>query len=292
MNERNAKPSLPGVVRRTIGDIQITALLDGYMEVTPDLFSAPRDQAALAAREQFQSAPHFSPVNCFLVQIGGRTVLIDAGAADLFVPTLGNMPSAMAAAGYRPEDVDVVLLTHMHPDHFGGAIAPDGSAAFPNAELFVSQNEYEFWADEPRMLAAPDDAKPVFAGAKALVNAYRDRIARFAPAAGLFGGLTAVPLPGHTPGHTGFILNGGSDSLFIWADTVHHAAFQMKHPEWGPKYDIDPELAIKSRKKALEMAASDRMLVAGMHLPFPAFGHVTRETVGYRYVPADWPYAG
>ncbi|MGO6734753.1 MBL fold metallo-hydrolase [Rhizobium ruizarguesonis] len=287
-----AEAQVPGVIRRKVGEIEVTALLDGYMEMPAALFKAPEEEAARLAREQFQPvSPRLSPVNAYLINLGGRLVLIDTGAADLFGPTLGKVPQALAAVGVKPEQIDAVLLTHMHPDHVGGGIDQHGKAVYSNAELIVSEADFRYWHDDTALGQAPTAFKPFFSGARAVAKAYQKRLTQFSGEAEVFGELRTVPLPGHTPGHSGVMLHSGDDALFIWADIVHHAAFQFAHPEWGPAFDVDAIQASASRKRAFDQAAYDRILLAGMHLPFPGFGHIASENGKYRYVAAEWPYA-
>lgn len=287
-----ARVQVPGVIRRRVGTIEITALLDGYMEMSPELFNASAKEAAKLSGDQFQPAnPSLSPVNAFVVNLGDRLVLIDSGASNSLGPTLGKLQTALAASGIKPEQIDAILLTHMHPDHISGTIDDRANAAFPNAELIVTEADFKYWHDDANMSAAPDHFKPFFITARVAAKAYEKRLTKITGEAKVFNALTTVPLPGHTPGHTGYMLSSGDETLFIWADTIHHATFQLVHPEWGPAFDVDPKTAAKSRKHALDMAASDRLMIAGMHMPFPAVGHVTKEEVGYRFVPAEWPYA-
>lgn len=286
-----AETQVPGVIRRKVGKIEVTALLDGYMEMPAALFKAPEEEAARLAHEQFQAvSPRLSPVNAYLINLGDRLVLIDTGAADLFGPTLGKVPQALAAVGIHPEQIDAVLLTHMHPDHVGGAIDPHGKAVYSNAELIVSEADFRYWHDDAALGQAPAAFKPFFSGARAVAKAYQKRLTQFSGETEVFGELRSVPLPGHTPGHTGVMVRSGDDALFIWADIVHHAAFQFAHPEWGPAFDVDGNQAAASRKRALAQAAYDRILLAGMHLPFPGFGYIASENGRYRFVAAEWMY--
>lgn len=200
------------------------------------------------------------------------------------------MPQALAANGVSPDQIDAVLLTHMHPDHIAGTIDENGNAVFPNAELIVPEADFSYWHDDAAMAAAPDAFKPFFTGARIAAKAYAKRTTQISGDADVLPGVKPVPLPGHTPGHTGYIVNSGDESLFIWADIIHNATFQLAHPEWGPAFDVDPAQAAKTRQRALDMAASDRLLVAGMHMPFPAVGHIDARAEGFAYVPAEWPY--
>jgi glyoxylase-like metal-dependent hydrolase (beta-lactamase superfamily II) len=187
--------------------------------------------------------------------------------------------------------VDAVLISHMHPDHINGALTPEGHAVFPNAELIVSDTDHAFWHDDTNLNRAPAEMKPFFLRAREVAKAYANRFHRFSGESEIIGQIRSVPLPGHTPGHAGFILESDGKGLFIWADVVHIAAYQLARPEWGLAFDTDPHMAAATRRRTLERASADQMLVAGMHLPFPGFGYVAREGAGYRFAPAEWDYA-
>jgi glyoxylase-like metal-dependent hydrolase (beta-lactamase superfamily II) len=268
-------------------------LLDGYIDVSLDqvIGADPKDAAGLAEAVFQAPGPRRIPVNAYLVRLGGRLVLIDTGASSGMGPTLGRLTAGLEAAGVRPDQVDVVLISHMHPDHINGALTPEGHAVFPNAELIVPDTDYAFWHDDANLNRAPAEMKPFFLGARKVAKAYANRLRRFSGESEIIGPIRSVPLPGHTPGHAGFILESDGASLIIWADVVHIAAYQLARPEWGLAFDTDPHMAAATRRRALERASGDRMLVAGMHLPFPGVGYVAREGAGYRFVPAEWDYA-
>lgn len=281
----------PGYHRKVFGGTTVTALSDGYLVLPNEALQGMAPAEIGAMRDALFRGPQpRTSVNAFLVQSGGRTVLVDAGAgnkARAMFSTLGRLGDSMAAAGVLPGDVDAVVMTHLHIDHFGGLTGDDGAAAFPRAELVVSAAEAEYWLDEAKMAAAPDAAKARFAGAQAAVAPYKDRMRTFAGTEAVLG-LQPVPLPGHTPGHTGYLLGDGGARLLIWADVMHVPDVQAPRPEVTIGFDSDPPSAIASRRRALDMAASERLLVAGMHLHFPGFAHVTRAGDGYALVPELW----
>ena len=278
----------PGFHRKAFGGATVTALSDGYLTLPNEALLGIAPGEAKALRDAaFRGAQPRSSVNAFLVQSGGRTVLVDTGAGNKAYPTLGRLRDSMAAAGVSPGDVDAVLLTHMHIDHWGGLTDAAGAAAFPRAEVVLAAAEAGHWLDAATMAAAPDDAKPRFAGAQAAVAPYRDRMRTFEGTDPVLG-LTPVPLPGHTPGHTGYLLDGGGARLLIWGDVMHVPDVQASRPEVGIGFDSDPAQAAASRRRALDMAADGGLMVTGMHLHFPGFAHVARAGDAYALVPELW----
>lgn len=283
---------VPGYYRAMVGAMQVTALHDGQIQLDAKLLkNASPVQIQQALARMFRSNPTSTAVNAYLVNLGSRLVLVDAGAGRLFGPALGQVLANLKAAGYQPEQVDDVLITHLHGDHVGGLLTADGQPAFPRATLHVAQTEADFWLSEQRTAQAPEGMKPFFKMAQDSVRPYADagRLKTFAAGATVLPGASAVSLPGHTPGHTGFRFTSGDASLLIWGDVVHNAAVQFPRPQVTIEFDVDGPQAAASRRQALRQTASARQLVAGMHLPFPGMGHVRAEgRQAYEWVPIDF----
>jgi glyoxylase-like metal-dependent hydrolase (beta-lactamase superfamily II) len=278
----------PAYYRFMIGSFEVTALNDGALEIDLSLY----DKADPAQAQALLRASHRPPkiptaVNAYAVNTGNALILVDTGTASAMGPGLGKLPRALAAASLDPASVDIVFLTHMHPDHANGLIDAAGNAAFPNAELVVADQEYAFWHDDAAMNQAPGDFKPFFLGARNAVKPYASRT-RQIRGGEVAPGLTAVPAHGHTPGHSMLRVSSGHAGLLIWGDLVHTAALQFARPEWAFAFDADPAQAIATRRAVLDQAASDRVMVAGIHLDFPGIGHVSRAQSGYEYHPAFW----
>lgn len=279
---------VPAFYRFKVGDFEVTALNDGVFELDSSYIAATDKAEA----KQLLEAAHRPPViptsvNVFAVNTGNALVLIDTGAAGGFGAALGKMPANLAAAGIDPATVDAVFITHLHPDHAGGLLAPDGKAAFPNAEIVVAEKEYAFWHDDAALTQASAEMKPFFNVARNGMKAYGSRIRKISGGE-IVPGLTAVPAPGHTPGHTLLRVSSGNAGLLIWGDVVHTAALQFPRPEWSTLFDGDQSQAAASRKTVFDQVAADGTMVAGMHLTFPGIGHVSREKSAYTYHPAFW----
>lgn len=262
------------------------------LTLPPDILSAPTDiPAAELLEDAFLPADAVpTSVNGYLVNLGDRLALIDTGAAGGMGEGLGRLSANLAAAGVDPADVDDVLMTHLHPDHANGLLTVDGQAAFPNATLHVAKAEAGFWRDDGMMSRAPAEARPFFVAARDAIAPY-DRAGRLNILAGpgqVLPGVDAIAAPGHTPGHTLFMLSSGSDQLLVWGDIVHIAAIQFPRPDSTVAFDTDQARAAQSRVKVMDQVAADRTLVAGMHLGFPGIGHVAQASEGYAFVPVMW----
>ncbi len=268
-----------------IGDMVVSAINDGAFVGSLDFVAnIGADEAEQLQRSALRPVPPLFTVNTFLIRRADDSlVLVDTGCAGSMGPTLGNLPTHLAALDIEPADIGTVLLTHMHPDHANGLIDGAGEAVFPRAELVVHAAELAFWNRDDLPEAMGDYVR----GARAAVAPYRART-RTIESGEVLPGITAVPEPGHTPGHTGYNVEAGGNALLIWGDIVHLPGIQFANPEAGLVFDVDRPQAVATRKRIMDMAASDNLLVAGMHLEFPAFGRVARGPGGYRFVPELW----
>lgn len=280
---------VPGIYRKRVGDIVVTALNDGYIDAAPEaILNIPAEDAKVLLAESFRPERPRITVNAFAIQNGNRLALVETGSGATLGKTLGRLQGNLAAAGIDAARIDTVLLTHMHPDHSNGLTDAEGRAAFPAAELRMHEDELAYWRDDDAAFAAANERRRFyFQTARAQLPVYRDRISLFRSGE-VFPGVVAMPIPGHTPGHTAYVISSGGESLMIWGDIVHVPEVQIPRPEAGIAFDVDPAAAAAMRRRVLDMVSTDRVLVAGMHLHFPALAHVVRRAPTYALVPESW----
>jgi glyoxylase-like metal-dependent hydrolase (beta-lactamase superfamily II) len=285
------KSQAPGFYRMMLGDFEVTCLSDGTfaMDVSKLLTNVkPQDLDAALARS-FLKEPVEASVNGFLINTGSKLVLIDTGAGVLFGPSVGKLLSNLKASGYRPDQVDEIYITHMHGDHVGGLLL-GRKAAFPNATVRAAQQEADFWLSKAHMDAAPKDQQGGYQSAMNSLKPYVDA-GKFKPFSGdveLVPGIRAVATPGHTAGHTVYVVESKGQRLVLWGDIMHVAAVQFPDPAVTIAFDTDSNMAAAARKKVFADAAAHGDWVGGAHLSFPGVGHLLAAGTGYTYVPANY----
>ncbi len=281
--------SNPGFHSIQVGDSTVTALNDGQFEAYLGLLVGPgAEESEALLRNSFRVLPPRITVSCFLLETPERRVLVDAGCGGLYGGVLGHAGEKLAALGVAPGSIDTILLTHGHVDHLGGLLDAAGAPVFDRAELVVNGIEADFWNSDDMRAKAPEDRRDAFDTARRSLAAYAVRTRRIGDGDTVLPGITARLLPGHTPGHTGFRITSGSDSLLIWGDIVHLPGIQFARPDAGVGFDSDVSQGRATRARILDEAATDRLLVAGMHHDFPLFGHIQRRGAGYAFEPLVW----
>jgi len=282
---------VPGVYHRRVGDIVVTAISDGYLDGSMAVIRNIEPEAAAGLlRSAFRPVPRRTAVNCFLIHSAGRLALVDNGCGTSMAATGGRLFDNLAAAGIAPAAIDTLLQTHLHPDHSNGLAGKDGQRLFPNAELAMHAAELAFWHDDAAMAKADETSRARnFQAARDQVAPYRAAGAvRTFEGGEVFPGVTAMPFPGHTPGHTGYLIASGGDSLLIWGDIIHVPEIQIPRPEVTMAFDIDPQQAEATRRRVFDMVATDGLAWAGMHMHFPGFARLLRRDGGVAALPEPW----
>ena len=266
-----------------IGEFSITAVSDGYLSASLDLLSNIGSMdASKLQQDAGVSDPSSIHINCYLVRGRGRTILIDAGAGG-FKHWGGKLKVNLALAGAQASDIDTILLTHAHPDHVGGLLDASGEAAFPDAQLVVHQHEVAFWEDDGNLSRASERARGNFLFARKVFDKYREKMRLFTESE-VLPGISAMPLPGHTAGHSGYRIESGDRSLLIWGDIVHFPQIQIARPDVSIAFDQDPLLSAATRSTLLDVVSADSILIAGMHLGELGFARIQRKGNLYRIV--------
>jgi glyoxylase-like metal-dependent hydrolase (beta-lactamase superfamily II) len=280
-----------GAYRHPVGSFEVIALNDGAIDLPVGMFlgADPAEAGKLLAARSLSPDKSPTAVNAFLVNTGDRLVLIDSGSGALMGPSTGRFAANLAAFGIDPASIDVVAMTHVHPDHFGGLLTAQ-KIAFPKAQFVISEADTKFWLDESIAAKAPADAKPFFDMARVHVSPYiaAGNVRFIADGQEVVPGMTAHSAPGHTPGHTMYRVTSGNDTLLIWGDIIHSYALQFAHPDWAIAFDVEPPKAIATRQKVFDMVATDKLTIAGAHVPFPGIGHVAKSGTAYAYEPLFW----
>jgi glyoxylase-like metal-dependent hydrolase (beta-lactamase superfamily II) len=282
----------PSFYRFKLGSIEITVVSDGTLAFPAETLWGDRaeDARGLLTSTFQPSSPVGLQINTILVNTGGKLVLIDAGCGvDKFQKTTGRLIRNLAAAGYAPGDIDMILLTHAHFDHLWGiSDGKNASLLFPSAEFVASETEVAFWSAPDLVGKLSPVQKPLITQVNLKLASPRLRL--ITAGAGVAPGVTTFDTAGHTPGHISVHIGSGTKELLLTGDVVVNSAVSFLHPEWPFGFDMDVPLATKARIAFLDRAATDKTLVGSYHLPFPGFGHVVREGRGYRWLPADWQW--
>lgn len=259
---------------------KLTALCDGYLDLDlsrfPSVVRAVGDGLAAADGQDLDDL--CVSVNCYLLELPGRLCLIDAGDGSRRGTSLGHVRRALKAAGYEPEDVTDLLMTHLHGDHAAGLVEA-GRPLFSKAQMHVSAEEARFWNAPGEHDAIQATQTPL---ALAALDAYRERTRLFEPGGEVLSGIGTVALPGHTPGQVGYRV-GAEDPVLVSADVVHMPALQVARPEWGFLFDVDGALALRTRLALLDEAATSGLRLAGAHIPFPGAIRVARREGGLTF---------
>ncbi|WP_296281083.1 MBL fold metallo-hydrolase [uncultured Acinetobacter sp.] len=290
------QPQVAGFYQHQVGNTQITALLDGTNFISPTLFqNTPQDQVHKILKKYHadQAKGVQTSVNAFLVNTGRSLVLVDSGTADCFGAHLGSVMKNLKAAGYQPEQVDTILLTHLHPDHSCG-VSKNGIANYPNATIYVSENEADYWLDPKQLQKISKDKQANYTGTVAKIKAAlapyqaKQQFKTF-KLGDKINGFEVISTPGHTPGHFSYKLKTSDEDVIFIGDIVHSHTVQFDQPKTAIDYDIDPKKAVETRLKQFADYAKNGQTIAAPHLPFPGIGHIySADGKSYQWIPVHF----
>ncbi|MET4170545.1 glyoxylase-like metal-dependent hydrolase (beta-lactamase superfamily II) [Bradyrhizobium sp. LA6.1] len=287
----------PGFYRYKVGSYECTSINDGARTFPmPDKFvvNLPKEEALAAGEAAYMPKGMVTvPFNPQLINTGSKLVLIDTGngVANLEPSkgAVGRTLQNLQAAGVDPKNIDVVLLSHLHPDHTNGIRLADGALAFPNAEIMVPAKDWEFWASDENAAKAPNDmTKNYFANVKKTFAGLESKVTKYEWGKEVAPGITSIATPGHTPGHTSFAVASGDKKVLIQSDVTNIPEFFLRNPDWHVAFDNDGAMAQATRHKFYDMAAAEKATVIGFHFTFPSVGHVEKDGAKYRLIPSAW----
>jgi glyoxylase-like metal-dependent hydrolase (beta-lactamase superfamily II) len=274
--------------RLKIGAAEVVVISDGTMTlpVSFALPATPRPEAeALLGANSLPTDAITNPINVTIVKIGAETILIDTGAGGEFMPGLGRFPDTLEAVGIKPEMITKVLFTHAHPDHLWGVIDPlDDSTRFQNASHVMSGAEFDYWSAVGVESRVAEPFKRMTAGTHRRLKLISERISMRKPGDEVAPGVVLVDTPGHTPGHVSVLITSGTERLLVGGDVLTQSIISFQKPDWPWGPDMDADRAIASRKRILDMLATERIPLVGYHLPWPGLGRVERNVGAYRFV--------
>lgn len=289
--DQTAKAQVPGVYSFRLGEFTITALSDGTVPQDLDrvLTNANSTEVDQLLHRNFLTNPVEASVNAFLVDTKDRQVLVDTGTGQLFGPGLaGKLQLSLKAAGYAADEIDTILLTHIHADHSGGLVE-NGQLMFPTATVYVGKPDLDLWLD-PTNAERLNLERRYFDEAVKTVKPYLDagKLKSFSGETVISPGITAYPTPGHTPGHSFYLVESADESIEFCGDLIHFGSLQFANPEIAVVYDVDAKAAAEQRTKQFARLQKSRRLIATAHLPFPGVGHIRAEDRSYTWVPVDY----
>jgi glyoxylase-like metal-dependent hydrolase (beta-lactamase superfamily II) len=278
----------PYFYRFSVGDAEVTVVSDGALSLGDPkgtFTGVPDDEMRKMLSDNF-----LSPTNVVLeqnspiVNMGDKLILFDTGmgTAKNFGPTTGRQQKSMKEAGIRPEDIDAVVFSHGHIDHIGGVVDENNKVLFPNAQFYIAQSDFEFWTDEGK---ADGPMKDFILHTRKNLLPVRDRLVFFKDGQEFLPGVQALSAPGHTVGHTIFMITSQGKNLAFLADLTHHPILLMEKPRMEFAYDTDPKQAANSRVKMLDMVAANKIPVLAYHYAWPGIGHIGKTAEGFHYYP-------
>ncbi len=283
----------PAHFRFRLGEAVLTVVSDGHLEIPANglgVNADPEEVKAFLESYFLSTETNYSHTNHLVIDIGGSTVLVDVGSGNRFLPTAGKLMENLESAGIEPGAITHVVFTHAHPDHIWGIRDDFDEAILPEAAYFIGGAERDYWLQEDLVNSVPTEMQQFVVGAVNSLNVEGAEWTYTEHETEIVSGVRVIDTPGHTPGHMSVIIDSGGKQLIALGDSMTHAWMSTARPEWVGATDSLPEQTVTTRRRLLDMAATDRMAVLGYHFPFPGVGHIAHEGEGYRFVPALWQW--
>lgn len=277
--------------RFTLGDMKITIVSDGHLGLPTTglgVNAAPEEVMEFLKAHHLSTSEHYSHTNHVVVETGAATILVDVGSGDRFLPTAGKLMANLEAAGIDAGAITHVVITHAHPDHVWGIRDEFDEPIFPDAEYIIGAQEYDWWMQDGLATSVPAEMQQFVVGAVNSLTADGLEWTMAAEGHEVAPGVTLIGTPGHTQGHMSLRLESNGEQMIALGDSMSHAYISTERPEWVSGFDQVPDLTVQTRKRLLDMCATDNIAVVGYHFPFPGVGHVMKDGEAYRFVPAMW----
>ncbi len=283
----------PAHARFALGQMQLTVVSDGYFTRPVSTVAVNADPAArdaFLARHFLSTEEGYSHTNHVVIDTGDARVLVDTGSGDRFLPTTGRLMTNLATAGIDPASITHVVITHAHPDHIWGIRDGFDEAILPDIPYFIGADERDFWMQEGLIDRVPAELQQFVLGAQNSLSVEGADWTLLAPDQEVVPGVRVLASPGHTPGHMSVALESDGQQMIVLGDAMTDPYLNLAHPDWVNEVDMDPDQTVATRRRLLDMAATDRVAVLGYHFPFPGVGHILREGDSYRFIPALWRF--
>jgi glyoxylase-like metal-dependent hydrolase (beta-lactamase superfamily II) len=290
MSGPKLKLKSPYWYRFNIGEAEVTVASDGWQmlgDPTQSFLGVPKEEVCRELTDNFMDPLDINiELNSFVVNIGNKMVLFDTGlgTSKVFGPKGGQLLKNLAAAGIKAEDIDAVVISHGHIDHIGGIVDESGKLNYPNAQVYMSQADHDYWTDEKQM--DQPWKKAFVTHARRNLLPVRDRLAFVKDNQEFLTGITAISAPGHTPGHMMFHIGSNGESVIFVGDVSHHSVLLIENPRMEFLYDFDSKQAVQTRVKMLDFVAVNRTPILGYHFAWPGLGHIVKAGDGFRYLPS------